>query len=67
MRWGNTITSRIFREQRGLSLLEILVAVGVLAVIGTAFLSALTISSKSVGLYEVRVNAMNLAQSQMEK
>jgi prepilin-type N-terminal cleavage/methylation domain-containing protein len=67
MRWGNTITSRILREQRGLSLLEILVAVGVLAVIGTAFLSALTTSSKSVGLYEVRVNAMNLAQSQMEK
>jgi prepilin-type N-terminal cleavage/methylation domain-containing protein len=57
----------LIREQRGLTLLETLIAIGILAVIGSAFLTALNTTSKSTSLYERRVAATNLAHSQMEE
>lgn len=67
MRWWQKTRFRLFREQRGIGLLETLVAVGIIAVAGIAFLQALNTISRSSGLYEQRVTAVNLAQSQVEE
>ncbi len=67
MRWLGKERIRLFRGQRGFSLLEALVAVLILGVIGVVFLSGLFTTSKSTDLYEQRVTALSLAQSQMER
>lgn len=54
------------RGQRGISLIEIVAALGILGFIGVAFLTALFTTSKSTDLYEQRVTASVLAQSQIE-
>ena len=54
------------RGQRGISLIETVVALGILGFISVAFLNALSSTSKSTYLYEQRVTASALAQSQIE-
>lgn len=66
MIWLRKGGSRLFRGQRGISLLEILVAVALVAVVAIAFLQALRSTSTSRSRYEGRVTASNLAQSQLE-
>lgn len=66
MRQVTKVNFPLLREQRGFSLIEMLVAVAILAAIGVVFLSALSTISKSTGLYEQRVTALGLAQSQTE-
>ncbi len=66
MRWLGKERIRFFQGQKGIGLLETLIAVGILAVIGIAFLTALSNTSRSVGTYEQRVMAQSLAQSQLE-
>ncbi len=67
MRWLARVRFRFLREQRGIALLETLVAVGIMAVAGIAFLQALNTISRSSGLYQQRVTAVNLAQSQVDE
>ncbi|KKN10814.1 hypothetical protein LCGC14_1032790 [marine sediment metagenome] len=66
MRWLGKASLRFFQGQRGISILETLAAVGILGFIGVAFLSALSTTTKSTGLYEQRFTASVLAQSQIE-
>lgn len=57
----------IIKSQLGISLLESLVAVGVLGLIGAGFLSALSTGSRSTATLDQYVTAENLARSQLEK
>jgi len=66
MGWLLKARFKLFREQKGVSLIETVVALGILGFIGVAFLSALSTISKGVDLYEQRVTAQSLAQSQLE-
>jgi len=66
MRWPGKASLRFFQGQRGISLIETLVAVLILGFIGVAFLAALTTTTKSIDLYEQRFTASALAQSQIE-
>ena len=52
--------------QRGVSLIEVLVAVAILGLISTAYLSALVSSSKTQNVDQTLASAMHLAESQME-
>lgn len=66
MRWLGKAIVRFFQGQRGIGILETLVAVGILGFIGVAFLTALSTTTKSIDLYEQRFTASVLAQSQIE-
>ena len=55
-----------FADERGESLIEILVAVAVMALILTVFLSALSAGAFSVAAVRERVTAENIARSQLE-
>ena len=55
-----------FAEERGESLVEILVAVAIMAIVLTIFLSALSTGTLSVGVVHERVTAENIARSQLE-
>ena len=52
--------------QRGVSLIEVVVAVAILGLISTAYLSALVSSSKTQNVDQTLASAMHLAESQME-
>lgn len=67
MRWPGKARFGFLQGQRGISLAEVLVAVAILGFIGVAFLTALSTTSKTTGLYEQRVTAQSLAQSQIEE
>lgn len=54
------------RSQKGFSLAETLVALGVVAAIGMGFVQALGTTSKGTGTYDERSLATTLALSQME-
>ena len=55
-----------FADERGVSLVEILVAVAIMAIVVTIFLAALSTGTLSVGVVRERVTAENLARSQLE-
>ncbi|MBM3176017.1 MAG: hypothetical protein FJZ93_09945 [Chloroflexi bacterium] len=57
----------IHRSQAGLSLVEVLVALGILAAVGATFMIGLAVTSKSSLVSQERVNAESLAKSQMER
>ncbi|MCJ7655338.1 MAG: type II secretion system GspH family protein, partial [Dehalococcoidia bacterium] len=53
--------------QRGLTLIEILVALGILAAVAVTFLLSMTTSSKAVMVSQERVAVDSLTKSQMER
>lgn len=55
------------RGQRGISFVETVVAMGLLAIIGVAFLTALQTISINTRRYDERVTALGLAESQVER
>jgi len=57
---------RLFREQKGISLLEILVAVGILSVIGAGLLTALNNNARAVRTLDEQVEGGNLAVAYLE-
>jgi len=54
------------REQTGFSLIEVVVAVAILAAIGVAFMSALETNYRSVGTVDEKVVATNLCTEYIE-
>lgn len=58
---------RPFRGQRGLTLVEVLVTVAILAAIGVAFMVAMTTAQRSVGVLDEQTQAKALAHSQLEQ
>ncbi len=57
---------RLFQEQKGFSLFEVLVAVAILGVIGVTLISAINTSYQSVGILDKKAVGMNLAISHVE-
>ena len=56
----------LLKNEEGISLIEVLVALAILALIGVGFLSALATSSKAIIIADTRTTAESLARSQME-
>jgi prepilin-type N-terminal cleavage/methylation domain-containing protein len=56
-----------FKSEKGFGLVETLVSVAILAIIGVAFLSSLTLSSSLLLKTEVEEKAKDLAASTIEK
>ncbi len=54
------------RNEKGLSLMEVVIALALLGVIGLAFLGALSTASKGVFVTDERATAESLARSEME-
>jgi prepilin-type N-terminal cleavage/methylation domain-containing protein len=54
------------RDQRGFSLIETIIAIGILGMVGTAFMSALVVGGRSTRLLDDQVQAEALARSQLE-
>ncbi len=54
------------KNERGIGLIEVLVALAILGVVAVAFLGGLATASKAVYIADVRTNAESLARSQME-
>lgn len=57
---------KLLRGQKGVSLIETLIAVAILGLIGAAFLSAVATGSKATGTLDEHVQAESLARSQLE-
>jgi len=55
-----------FAEERGVSLVEVLVAVAIMALVLSAFLAALSTGTLGVAVVRERVTAENIARSQLE-
>jgi len=66
MRWLLKGKFKLFREQRGFTLFEVLVALAILSMIGVAFLSGLFTTSKIVAISQESVAVASLATSQTE-
>ena len=54
------------KEQRGISLIETLVAVCILSSIGVTLLNAISSSTRAVGIIDSKITAMNLAITHLE-
>jgi prepilin-type N-terminal cleavage/methylation domain-containing protein len=54
------------RCERGMTLIEVLIALAILAAVGVVFLLGMTISSKGVMVSQERVAAESLAKSELE-
>ena len=54
------------KNEKGFTLIEVLVALALLGIIGVAFLSALATASMGLMITDERETANNLAESQME-
>ncbi|MCK4353834.1 MAG: prepilin-type N-terminal cleavage/methylation domain-containing protein [Dehalococcoidia bacterium] len=57
---------RSIRNQKGVSVIEAIIALAILGVIAIAFLGGLMTSLKAVSITDERSTAQSLAQSQME-
>ena len=66
MRWLGKEKLRFLRGQRGISLIEVLVAAAILAVIGVVLLNALDTNAKATRQLDERVTATNLATAYFE-
>ncbi|MFC1932529.1 prepilin-type N-terminal cleavage/methylation domain-containing protein [Chloroflexota bacterium] len=66
MGWLGKDRRRLFRGQRGISLIETVIALALLGLIGVAFLSGLITSSRTVAMSQEIVTVESLAKSQME-
>lgn len=58
---------RLLREQKGLTVIEVLVTVGILAAIGVAFMTSMSTAYKCVGTLDEKSQAEALARSQLEQ
>ena len=56
----------LFRGEKGFSLLEVLVAVGILGFIGAGIITALNTNYKATGILDEQVTATNLATAYIE-
>ena len=61
MRWLSKVRFRFVREQKGIGLLEVIVAAAIMGLIGVGFLAALNTNSKASGALDERVTAANLS------
>ena len=60
-------TLRLLRgSSRGVTLIEVLVAMALVGIIAAAFLGGLSTASRSAALADIRTNAESLARTQME-
>ncbi len=66
MRWLGKARYRFTREQRGIGLIESLVAASIVAAIGVAFMSAMFTGYRSVGILDEKLQAEILIRSQIE-
>jgi prepilin-type N-terminal cleavage/methylation domain-containing protein len=63
---SKVLFSAILRGERGMSLIEVLIALAILAIAGIAFLSGLIMTSQGVMVSQNRLGLESLAKSQME-
>lgn len=66
MRWLGKGRFRFFQGQTGFTLIEVMFAVGLLAVIGVVFIGSLNTAYRSVGVLDEQTQAEALIRSQME-
>jgi len=66
MRWLGKEKLRFLRGQKGLTLIEVLVAAAILAVIGVGLLNALDTNAKATRTLDEKVVATNLATAYFE-
>ena len=66
MRWLGKEGLRLFRGQRGMSLLEVVIAVGILGLIGTGIVGALDTNYRADRTLDEQVTATNLAAAHIE-
>jgi type II secretory pathway pseudopilin PulG len=57
---------KIIKNERGASLVEAVIALGLLGLIATTFLMAIFIATKSIAIADERTTAESLARTQME-
>ncbi len=67
MKWLQSTGRRLSGEQKGVTLIETVVALGLLAFIAVAFLGGLWTTSKDTSTYDERTTALVLVQSQIEE
>jgi len=60
------VKSTVFADERGTSLVEVLVSVAIIAIVLTTFLAALSTATFGVATVRERVTAANLARKQLE-
>jgi len=56
----------LIKNEKGFSLIEVIMALAILGIIGVAFMSGLATASKSIYIADERATAESLARSQME-
>ena len=66
MRWLATGKFKLFQEKTGFTLIEIVIALGILAAIATGFLTALNTNSRATRDLDEKVTAANLATAYLE-
>ena len=66
MRWLSKGGFKLFREQVGFTLIEVLIAVGILGFIGVGILTALDTNARATRTLDERVVAANLATAHFE-
>jgi type II secretory pathway pseudopilin PulG len=66
MRWLGKASLRLTRDQKGIGLLESLIAASIVAAVGVTFMGALFTGHRSVGILDEQVQAEILIRSQLE-
>lgn len=66
MKWLGKVGFRLLKEQTGFSLIEVIVAVAIFALIGVTVLRALDTNYRAVGILDEQVVATNLATAHFE-